>query len=269
MGLKIVEDNLDGVEEHFHSLYTEKDGKFHLTGIDGMKTDADINRLSTALTKERNDHKAVKEKYAPLAAFEPSEILEKLDRIPELEAAAAGKLDDTQINAIVETRVKAKIAPLERDLKAAQDKALGLESMVTAFSQKEKTSKIHKEVREAAIKAGVRPDAIDVVITLAEPLFDLDEDGQILSKENSGITQGIAPTVWLSDLQSSKAFLWGESSGGGATGGANVGGANNPWSAKHWNKTEQGKIYAANKQKAEQYAKAAGVDVFANKPVQK
>lgn len=269
MGLKIVEENLDAVEEHFHSLYTERDGKFHLTGIDGMKTDADIARLSTALTKERSDHKAVKEKYAPLAAFEPSEILEKLDRIPELEAAAAGKIDDAQINAMVETRVKAKIAPIERDLKAAQEKALGLETMVTAFSQKEKTSKIHKEVREAAVKAGVRPDAIDVVVDLADRLFDIDEDDQVLSKEKSGVTQGMSPQVWLSDLQSSKSFLWGESSGGGAPGGANVGGANNPWSAKHWNKTEQGKIYAANKQKAEQYAKAAGVDVFAQKPLQK
>jgi len=47
MALKIIEENLDAVDAVYHSLYTEKDGKFQLTGVEGMKTDADIQRLQS------------------------------------------------------------------------------------------------------------------------------------------------------------------------------------------------------------------------------
>ena len=44
MALQIIVETLDDVDEKYHDLYTEKDGKFHLTGVDGMKTQADIDR---------------------------------------------------------------------------------------------------------------------------------------------------------------------------------------------------------------------------------
>ena len=48
--LKSNIDNLDGVDEKFHSLYTEKDGKFVLTGVEIE----DVAGLKGSLKKERD-----------------------------------------------------------------------------------------------------------------------------------------------------------------------------------------------------------------------
>jgi hypothetical protein len=161
MGLQIVETSLDAVDPSFHSLYTEKDGQFVLTGVDGMKTDADVARINTALVKERADHKAVKDKIALLGGQDVTEVLAQLDRIPELELAASGKLDDTALNSIVETRLAAKVTPLQRQLDAANATALALQGEVGAYKLKQETDTIHSAIRAAAIKAGVRNEAIE------------------------------------------------------------------------------------------------------------
>jgi hypothetical protein len=267
MGLKIIEDNLDAVDAAFHSLYTEKDGKFTLTGVDGMKTDLDVSRIQTALVKERNDHKGTKEKYAILGQHDPVEILALLDRIPGLEEAAKGTLDDAKIDSIVETRIKAKMLPLERLLETEKTRAANLEAINKNYVEKEKTSSIHSAVRKAALDAKVRPEAIDDAITLAERFFEITDSGDVIAKETVGILQGIDPATWLTELQSKKPHWWGETIGGGSQGsGSNFGSNINPWSGKDWNLTEQGKIYMKNPAKAEQLAASAGTTVGGRKP---
>ena len=274
MGLKIVEENLDLVDAQFHSLYTEQEGKYVLTGIDGMKTDADIARLNSALTKERNDHKAVKEKFAVLAGKDPSDVIAQLDRVAELEAqveASKGKIDESKIETMVETRLKSKLAPLERELQTEKTRAEQLEAQNKQYVEKEKTLTIHSAIRKAASVANVRPEAVDDAIFLAERFFEINEDGSVIAKDIAGVTAGIDPAMWLNDLQGKKPHWWGDSIGGGAMGSGtgNFGGAGNPWSETHWNMTEQGKILSANPAKADQMAKAAGVNIGATKPYKK
>lgn len=265
MSLQIIETTLDAVDPAFHSLYTEKDGQFVLTGIDGMKTDADVARINTALVKERNDHKAVKDKIALLGGKDINEVLTQLDRIPELELAASGKIDDTAINAIVETRLAAKVTPLQRQLDAANATTLALQGEVGAFKLEKETNTIRGALRSAAVKAGVRPDAIEDAVLLGERYFEISE-GSVIAKENSGVTQGIDPNMWLADQQTSRAYLWGESVGGGSTGSTAFKGVNNPWSASNWNMTEQASLYQQNPAKADQMAKAAGTTIGGVRP---
>ena len=87
MELQLILDSLDSLPKEFHSLYTERDGKFHFTAIKGLKTQEDISRLQTSLEKERNEHKATKEKLSAFSGLNMTveELHEKLDRIPELE----------------------------------------------------------------------------------------------------------------------------------------------------------------------------------------
>jgi len=89
---------LEGLDAAFHSLYTEQsDGSFLLTGVEGMKTQSDIDKVTQALIKERGDHKATKAKFELLGDQDPVDLLAQLDRIKELEAAAGGKIDETEL----------------------------------------------------------------------------------------------------------------------------------------------------------------------------
>lgn len=263
MALRIEEDTLDAVKTEFHELYTEKDGKFILTGVEGMKTQDDINRLQTALNKERLVVKEVKDKFAPFKDLDPNEVLAKLDRIPELEALAAGKVDDTKIETIVQSRIAQQVAPLQRELEKVKTDKTALEEINKSFIQQNKQRAITDNVRSAAAKANVLPSAVDDAITLAERFFTVGDDGNVVTKD------GLTPDLWLSDLQAAKPHWWGSSQGGGARGSEGFKGTNNPFSEEYWNMTEQAKLVLANPTKATQLAEAAGVKIGATAPLKK
>jgi hypothetical protein len=267
MALKAVVEKLEDVPAEFQSLYVEKNGKFEIQ-IEGMKTQADIDRLQTALVKERTDHKQTKDKFAPFAELDITEVQAKLDRIPELEVAAAGKLDDTKINEIVETRIKTRIAPIERERDKLKGVVAEKDQEITGFKQKDKQRNITSAIQTAARKAGVVDTAIDDAVILAERVFDVDDAGNVTVKDNVGYTPGVDPTVWFSELQPRRPHWWGGSTGGGAKGndGSKANAGTNPFTFEAWNLTEQGKIVRENRQRAEQLAKSAGTTIGGPKP---
>lgn len=265
--LKAILDSLEGVETHFHSLYTERNGKYELTGIEGVKTQADIDRLQTALTKERNDHKTLKDRFATFGDRKPEDIIAALDRIPELEAAAKGNLDEAKLNEIVEGRIKSRLAPVERQAQTLQQQLSEANASLEMLRTKDSLRIVTDAVRGAASKLKVVDSAVEDVTLLAERLFTIDETGAVVTKDNVGVTPGISADVWLTDMQAKRPHWWGPSQGGGAGGNRGGGsGVTNPWSKDSWNLTEQGRIYKENSGKAEQLAKAAGTTIGGPKP---
>ena len=92
----------------------------------------------------------------------------------------------------------------------------------------------------------------------------------MVTKDGIGVTPGIQPEAWFTDLQGTRKHWWGANIGGGGAG--NRGGNNaaeNPWSAENWNMTKQGVLVRENPQKAEQLAKLAGTTVGGKKPAPK
>lgn len=267
MVLKAILDTLDNIPDHFHELYTEKNGKYELTGIEGVKTQADVDRLQSALSKERKDHTTTRNRFSVLGDRDIDEVIASLDRIPELEAAASGKLDETKLNELVEGRLKTKLAPIEREKATLAQKVQELGGALEQYQTKERTRSIHDEVRRAATSSKVLPEALEDALMLAERVMELDEEGRVVVKDGVGFTPGVDPSVWLSDLQPKRPHWWGPSQGGGATGNnRGGGGGSNPWTAEAWNMTEQGRILTENRSRAEQLARSAGTTIGGPKP---
>lgn len=275
MTLKTTHDSLDEIPEQFRELYTEKAGKFELTGITGVQTPENIRRLETALAKERDEHKATKTKFQPWAELDHSEIMSKLDRIPELEAAAAGNLDEAAIEELVNKRVSgtinSKTAPLERQAKQLQTQLEEIQAERDALAAEKKQRIIHDQVRSALVKSKVLPEAQDDALMLAERVFEIrEDDGAVITRDNVGVTPGLAAEAWLQEISEKRPHWWPSSTGGGAGGGSGGGGDRNPFSAEHWNMTEQGRIFREKgADTAERLAKAAGTTVGGPKPAAK
>lgn len=273
MAIKAVYDNREDVPEQHEDLYEERHGKWRLKKIEGMATQADIDRVQTSLEQERKDHKETKgklEKLGPLVDLDPAEVVAKLDKYPELEAAADGKLDGDKISELADKRVAAKLAPVERERDQLRTRAEELEAQNTELNGSITKGKIERGVRRAAETAKVVPTALDDVVMMADRLFEVLDDGTLATRDNVGVTPGIAPEIWLSDMQESRPHWWPASVGGGA-GGSGKGGtfAKNPWAKEHWNLTEQGKVVAEKGlATAEQYAANAGSKVGATRPAQ-
>lgn len=266
MTLKAVVPNLDEVPQQFHELYTERNGQFEISAIEGMRTQADVDRLQTALTKERDDHKGTKTKFSAFANLDPVEVADKLARFPELEAAAEGKLDENKINAIVESRIKAKLAPVERERDVLKGQLTEKDELITGFQRRDTQRKISDKVREAATSAKIIPEAFDDALMLADRVFEVAEDGRVVTRDNVGVTPGIEPSVWFTELQAKRPHWWGPTVGAGASGSRVPGGGQNPFSHEHWNMTEQGALVRTNRVRAEQLAKSAGTTIGGARP---
>lgn len=267
MAIKLVYDTQDDIPEQYRDLYTERDGKFHLTGVEGMKSQADIDRLQSALTKERNDHKETRDKLALFGDLNPDEVHAQLDRIPELEAAGADKLDQAKIDELVEARIRTKLAPVERE----RDKAIKERDEAKTEAENAKGEIRSRDIRakltDAALKAKVVDTALDDILMIGERAFELNEDGTVTVKDGMGATPGADPTMWLTEMQERRPHWWPPSEGGGSRGGnGGGGGGDNPWRADQWNVTKQGQIYRENPERATQLAKQAGTTIGGLKP---
>jgi len=259
-------DSEDGIPSEVRHLYKEKDGQFVLIGAGELKTGDDIAKVMEGLRKERVEHSKTKHKLSQFGDLDPDEIHVKLDRIAELEAASGGNIDDDKINTIVETRIKTKTSPLERQIQKLTSERDELTGTVASYQTKETKRTIHDVIRKAAGTAKIRDTAIEDALLVGENIFQVDESGNVVTRDNVGVTPGVDPFVWLSEVKTSRPHWWPESQGAGAKGGDGGVGGKNPFSKDGWNLTEQGSLIKENRARAEQMAKSAGTTVGGQKP---
>ena len=270
MALKALHDNLEEIPDQYRELYTEKAGRWELTGIDGIFTQANLERLQVSLNKERELHKQTKEKLAIWDGYDKDEIDQKIESIPALEIAAQGNLEEAQVEEIVARRVQAtidsKTTPLERQVKSLTATNQTLKEERDTLFEASQVRKIHDVVREAMIKQKVLPEAHEDVLIHAERIFEINEDEglpKVLAKDQVGVTPGITPETWLNEIQAVKKYWWPQSQGSGAPG---AGGKDklegpNPFAADTRNFTEQARLMREDPELAKAYADAAGVSI--------
>lgn len=276
MPLSAIMESMDGLSPEIAELYTEKDGKFELTGISGVQTQGNVDRLTTALQKERDEHKATRDKLGVWGDMSHEETMAQLDRIPELEAASKGNLDEAQIEEMVQRRtegtIKSQLAPVERKLANYEKENGELKSENGVLKQQIVTRDIEDATRAPLLDSKIHATALDDAMMVARNVFEKTEDGAIVTKENPfGFTVGLDPKSFIAEAQEKRRHWWPESAGGGA-GGGNGGGnlsGENPWKGESWNKTAQAKIVRDSPERAERLAKQAGVKVNATKPASK
>ncbi len=256
----------DEIPASVRHLYVESGDKYVLIAAGQLKTVDDVQRVQEGLRKEREDHKATKTKLSAFNGLDPDDTLLKLDRIDELEAAAGGNIDENKINEMVETRLRTKTAPLERDLERLQTENAGLVSSVEAYKGQEKRRTIHDHIRTAAKASHVIDSAIEDALIIGERVFDVDETGHVITRDGVGCTPGVDASVWLTEIKQTRPHWWPESQGVGAKGGNGNAGGSNPFSGKNWNLTEQGRLIQENRARAEQMAKAAGTTIGGPRP---
>ena len=143
-----------------------------------------------------------------------------------------------------------------------------LKSGLEAMQKKETTRVVHDHIRKAAREAKLRDTAVEDALVLGERIFTVDESGSVVARDGVGVTPGVGPDVWLTDVKATRPHWWPESSGAGARGNSGAsGGGVNPFSKDGWNMTAQGQAYRDDPNKAAQLAAAAGTTIGGPKPV--
>lgn len=274
MKLKLSYNSQEDIPNGYEALYTEKDGKWVLTGIEGMKTQEDITRLSESLRKEREDHKKVKDVLAKLGGpdLDADALVEKLDEYEELklrvESGEGGKIDDKKVEELVEQRVQRRLAPVERERDRLKTRNTELESENGTLKGTITRGTVESELRRHATEGKVVTSALDDILDIGANIFEVAEDGAVVTKQGlRNVPAGVTPDVWLSDMKEKRPHWWPASQGGGAggSGGGNGTGVN-PWTKDNWSIEAQAQLVRTDPGKADRLAKAAGVYVGAMSP---
>ncbi len=274
MSLKPVIEKLDDVDEAFRGEYKEHKADGKTVYVLDLEGPIDPHPAAKAL-KDENGRRRIEntqltakvKKFEVFGERDPAEILADLDRIEEYKLAAEGKLDDTKINGLVETRIKSKLAPLERELTTLRSTVQEKDKVIEGFTAKERSRMISGSVSKAAREMKVLDTAVEDVELYGERLFEVQEDGSVVTKDGVGVTPGLTAKQWLEDMQGKRPHWFGTTAGGGAGGGKGGGGTGpNPFSAEGWNVTEQGNLLRSDRAKAERLAKAAGTTIGGPRP---
>lgn len=268
--LKYKYSNRDDIPEEFRDLFTEKNGEWVLTEVTGMRTNEDVQRLQDSLAKERSDHKETKRtlgEYREISSS-PEELQAALDEAEELKAAGdGGKIDDEKIEQIVERRIAAKTKPLERTISKLEKELAEKDQTIEQYASADRKRTIRDEMRKACASSKLVDTAVEDALLYGDSVLTLDESGQVVTRDNVGVTPGISPADLLSEIQERRPHWWPESSGIGGRGGKHGGNmGKNPFSGENWNLTEQGNLIRTDRSKAERLAAAAGTTIGGPRP---
>ncbi len=283
--LKTVYATAEEIPAGYEALYTERNGQWELTGVTGVKTQADIDRIQGALVKERNDHKATKTALAPFEGLDPEVIVAQAHELEETKAQldaikADGTIDEAKLEPIIAARVAQRIAPVEREKNAlvrklddANKALVAKDGEVTGLKTTIVTGNVERAIRDAATSEKVLPTALDDAVMRGSRIFEVTDDNRIITRDGvAGVTPGLSPKEWLND-QKEKAPHWWPASVGSGSGplgqrpGGGYAGANNPWSKEGWSITKQGALVKAlGEAKAAEVAAQAGCKIGDTKP---
>lgn len=266
MKIKLSYQSESDIPEGMSALYTERDGSWVLTGVEGMKSQGDIDRLQESLAKERSDHKETKAKLRSFNGLDADEVLTKLDKYDELEKLAEGN-NPEKLEEIVAARLKSVTNPLERQIAKLTEERDGAvaerDQLKTANQRRTKNDLIRTAAQDAKVNAAM----LDDVIQLAGAHLELNDAGDVVSTSSSPTGEGLSLTEYFAEVQEARRHWWPASDGDGAGGnGGNGPAGNNPFSKDNWNLTEQGKLVSSNPEKAAALAKAAGTTVGGLRP---
>lgn len=179
MTLQFTVDTLDTVPEALRDLYIEADGKYRLN-VQGYE---DPVGLKSALQKEREAAKTYEKQVKAWAALGKSpediqDLMRKQQELEDKELIDKGKLDE-----LLTKRTERMAADNAKAIKAEQEARARAEGLAGKLS----ANALAKEVTDAALKAGARPEAVRHIVALASLDWRLDDNAEPAYKDAEAV----------------------------------------------------------------------------------
>lgn len=233
MSIETTVTSLDQVEEPIRGAYVEADGKFNLdidkyaeikaAGLKGKNKE-----LLDKLAKQK-DFVAKFEKFKDLELDEFEEFIESRESRKQSDGGGQG----SQGQPGGKPADDAALRTLEKQLKKLQSKMT--EDGQTWQQEREKLTgelrhyKLTSPLKEIALKAGVLPEDLDVVLLETARRFRLDDNGKIVVLDDDGDPTTDTPEKFFKDiyrLQRPKFYAATGAAGSGAGPNSRAGGNN-------------------------------------------
>ncbi len=218
MAIKAVYDTLEEIPEAFRELFTERNGKYELTGIEGVKTEADVERLSLSLQKERTEHGQTRDKLKLFGEVNPDGLQDSLHELTELRKLAE-QSDDEKVRTLAERELTRRLQPLTRERDTLKTDLTDAMGRIDSFEAEARKTNIVDNLRNAAGEVGIRKEALPD-IELRSGIFEIADDGNVITRDGVGVVPGLSTKEWLSEQVKTSTHWLETSTGANARGGS-------------------------------------------------
>ena len=214
MAVQLTVDSLDGVGEDLKPVYVEADGgKFVLDPDKYAETKKKgvLAKNSELLGKLKKEQDALK-RFEALKDFDDEALTALLES-----RNGNGKPPDAEAAKAENERAAAKAAKKHADEKAA------LAAENETLKKQIRYFQLTVPLKEVAIKAGVFPEEVELVIYDSQKYFKLDDNGKIVVLDEDGDVAEMTPLKWFTDVYKERRprlFAATGAGGSGATGGS-------------------------------------------------
>ncbi len=206
MPLKPIVDTLDEIAEPMREHYTERDGKFHLAveGLVPKERVAEFRDTNIALKREMDE---LRTRFDGIDPDEYRKLNERAQKERDKKLIDAGKLDE-----LVDQRVSGMKAEHEKVLRSLTEEKAKLGAQLEGLV-------IDGAIRDAATKAGARPEAIEDFLYRGRRIFRLQE-GKAVPLDEDRVVYGksggpMEISEWVSTLAEKAPHLFQPTTGGG------------------------------------------------------
>ena len=182
--LKPLYDSETDIPKEYASLYEEKDGKFILTGIDGIKTQADIDKVLAAKKNEVENSKTLKK--------ELDELKKSYEGIDTSEYKVLKEAHDKAALLKIDPKADLDKVKLKKDLEDLMAKHETATTTILGYENDKKQTKKEKALLIEARKLNLDPQ-YDEDVLLRTSFLDISEAGDVLTTDGKTVAELIAP----------------------------------------------------------------------------
>ncbi len=206
-------ESLDGIDEGMRGAYVEKEGKFNLDPDKYAEFKAQgLKNKNKELLGKLNEAKTGAKRFEILSDADETDLADFSEWLK-----SRGQDNGNG---------KPKATDIQRQLDKATQKHATYEKQIADLSAENKHFKLTVPLREIALKAGVRPEDIDLAILDTQKRFALDDANKIVVLDEDGDpADGVTPQKFFESLyKEQRPNLYRPSGGAGSGASANTGG---------------------------------------------
>lgn len=199
-----------------------KETKESLLGDMDKKIEEATSGLKNKNQELLNEKKKIQDTLKNFENIDPEKAKEALNFLET--NTEAQMIKDGKIDELLEKRTSNLKSDYEAQLNEISQKLEETSSKSETFESLYKNKMIEDGLRNAALQAKVRPEAIDDIILRGSKEFNLGEDGSIESRDKDGKLRKtvddkiLTPFNWIDSLKKSHPHYWPESQGAGFRG---------------------------------------------------
>lgn len=219
MALKAKYNSADDIPAGLESYYVERDGE-HILNVDGLVPKSTVDEFRNTNVKLSKELKKVQDTLGSVDIEEYQTLKQEKQKMADQELIEAGKLDEllAQRTERLRTDYETRFDRMQREQQEAMQKAAQYEDQFN-------TMIVENQLKDAALKNGVRAEALEDVLYRGKRIWKRTEGNQIAAFEGETPAYGkkgsnpLSVDEWFEDLQDQAPHLFKTSSGSGASGG--------------------------------------------------